>query len=179
MKDKLNGRFLFLIAMIVLAMITRAMTRGNMDLANFTPLGAMALFSGAYFQDKKMAFLVPMIAMLITDSFIGFHATMPFVYGAIALYTVLGRFSGQNEGKSILQPIGLSLIGAALFFIITNFGVWAVTDIYPKTAAGLTESYIQAIPFARNTFLGDLFYSSLFFGIFSIAQRLSPALKTA
>ncbi|QQG40792.1 MAG: hypothetical protein HYV37_00510 [Candidatus Levyibacteriota bacterium] len=128
--------------------------------ANFAPIGAMALFGGAYL-NKKYALAVPLLAMLVSDFFIGFHNTMGFVYASFLLIGILGLWLRRH--KNVRNVIGAAFVSSILFFLITNFGVWLVSNIYPKTAAGLIECYVVAIPFFRNTLLGDLFYVGLFF----------------
>jgi hypothetical protein len=170
-KEKLNSRLFLILGVVVIAMITRALTRNVEDLSNFTPLGAIFLFSGAYFSDKKFSFIVPMVAMFITDLFVGFHSTMPFVYGAFAISILIGfQLRNVKEPKAI-KIVGASLLGSVLFFLITNFGAWLAIDFYPKTIDGLSLAYVEGIPFFRNTIVGDLFYSSVFFGAFELAKR--------
>lgn len=149
---------------------------------NFTPIGAMALFGGACLRDKKLAFFLPMTALLLSDMLLeqlygtgrGFHATMLFVYGSMGLITLIGF---MLRGREKFTHIALaSLSGSVLFFAITNFGVWLVQNIYPKTSAGLAECYVAAIPFFGGTFLGDLFYNLVFFGGFALAGKMIPGL---
>jgi len=66
-----------------------------------------------------------------------------------------------------------------LFFVLTNFGVWALGALYPKTLTGLTECYVVAIPFFRNALLSDLFYSALLFGGLALAEKQWPILGEA
>jgi hypothetical protein len=129
---------------------------------NFTPITAMALFGGACFTDKRLAFLVPLAALFLGDFVIGFHTGMPFVYGSFVLIVCLG-FQLRN-GKSAARIVGASVISALLFFILTNLGVWAVDNLYPRTTGGLVDCYIMAIPFFWNTLLSSLLYSALLFG---------------
>lgn len=178
-KEKLNSRLFLILGVVIIAMITRSFTRNVDDLANFTPLGAIFLFSGAYFSDKKLAFIVPMLAMFVTDLFVGFHSTMPFVYGAFALSILIGFQLREVQEHKAVKIIGASLLGSVLFFLITNFGAWLAIDFYPKTTEGLTLAYVEGIPFFRNTVMGDLFYSGLFFGAFELAKRYYFKLKLA
>lgn len=137
--------------------------------ANVAPIAAMALFGGVYL-DKKYALIVPLIALFISDIFIGFHDTMVFVYGSFLLTGVIGIWLRQR--KSFLSIFLGALTSSILFFLITNFGVWLVGTMYPKNANGLLESYILALPFFRNTILGDLFYTGLFVGGYELALAL-------
>lgn len=135
--------------------------------ANFAPISALALFSGAYLS-KKNALIIPLIAMFISDIFLGFHTTMPFVYLSFILIALLGQT--QSNKIKFTNILALSLSGSLLFFIITNFGVWATTHIYGHTLQGLIDCYTLAIPFYRNTLLGDLVYTGAFFGLYEFAK---------
>jgi hypothetical protein len=73
--------------------------------------------------------------------------------------------------------IGYSLVGSVLFFLITNFGVWLGSSMYPQTGAGLIATYVAGIPFFQNTVLGTLFYSSVMFGSFAYLRQRNPALS--
>ena len=127
---------------------------------NFAPIAAMALFGGAYL-DKKYALIVPILAMIISDFFIGFHNTILFVYGSFLLTGVIGVWLRKRRNTKTI--FAAALASSLLFFIITNFGVWLTGNLYPKTFTGLLECYIAAIPFFRNTIVGDLFYTGVFF----------------
>jgi len=141
---------------------------------NFTPIFAMALFGGAYLSNKKMAFIFPLAAMLISDLFIGFHSLMLVVYGSIALITALGFLLKNRVRPSTV--IGASLLGSLIFYLISNFAVWAMFDTYPHTIAGLGTSYVAAIPFIKNSLISGLFYSALMFSSFELAKRKFPVL---
>lgn len=132
---------------------------------NFTPIAAIALFGGTYF-DKKYALMVPLFAMLISDFFLGLHQTMLFVYGSFLLTGLIGLWLKKH--KSLKNILLATISSSILFFLITNFGVWLVWDFYPKNPTGLLQSYFLALPFFRNTLLGDLFYTGLFFGSYEL-----------
>ncbi len=134
--------------------------------ANVAPIAALALFSGATLA-KKYAFAVPLAAMIISDVFLGFHATIPYTWGSFALIGVLGW--QLQRRRTIARVGGMALAGSVLFYVATNFGVWASTSLYPKTAEGLVACFIAALPFFRNTIAGDLFYTAVFFGLYELA----------
>lgn len=136
---------------------------------NFAPITAMALFGGAYI-NKKYALVVPLIAMIISDFFLGFHQVIPFVYGSFLLTGIIGLW--LKEHKNLKNVILAILSSSLLFFLITNFGVWLIWDFYPKDLSGLIQSYTLAIPFFRNTMLGDLFYTGLFFGSYELIMHI-------
>lgn len=142
--------------------------------ANFAPIAGMALFGGAYLP-KKFAFLLPLAAMFISDIFLGFHSAMPWVYASFILTALIGIFLKNH--KSYLNVFISSLSSSLLFYFLTNFGVWASGAMYPHTFSGLLNCYYMAIPFFRNTLLGDLFYSGIFFGGYALltGSRLSSS----
>ena len=142
---------------------------------NFAPITAVALFGGSYFNDKRLAFAVPLTAMFLSDLIIGLHALMLVVYVCFGFIVLIG-FQIRNR-RSVLR-IGVAVLsGSVIFFIVTNFGVWLVGSFYPKTITGLFECYAAAIPFFHNSIIGDLVYSTLLFGGFELAQRYASILK--
>jgi hypothetical protein len=144
---------------------------------NLTPIAAMALFGGATLADKRVAFLVPLVALCLTDIFLGFSWLTPVVYGSFALSVCLGFWlRGRRSAGRIAAA---TLCGSMLFFILTNLGFWALTPFYAKTLSGLSECYIAALPFFRNTFAGDFLCSGLLFGGLAMAERRWPALAEA
>ena len=168
-KEIFSSRFFVLCGMILLAALTRLLPH----YPNFTAVGAIALFGGAYFNDRRLAFVVPVAAMFLTDLIIGLHATMLTVYISIILTVVIGMTLKQrkNAGTIALGAISASV----MFFIITNFGMWLSGTMYPMNAAGLAECYIAAIPFYQYTALGDLFYSAILFGAFELVRVKFPS----
>ncbi len=137
---------------------------------NVSPVAAMALFSGAYFADKRMAFLLPFLALMISDLIIGFHDTMLFVYGGFALTVALGIWM---QKKITVSRVAASTVAASLlFFLMTNFGAWMMhSGVYPMTATGLMQAYVAGIPFLQNSLLGNLAFAGLLFGGFALLQR--------
>lgn len=130
---------------------------------NFAPIGAIAIFGGIYLP-KRWAILAPLAAMFVSDIFIGFYAwqIMASVYLSFALTGVIGLIVKQK--KTLARVVGGTLLGSILFFLITNIAVWAFGAMYPQNLAGLMESYTMAIPFFRNSLLGDLFYVGILVG---------------
>jgi len=141
---------------------------------NFTPVGALALFSGAMIRDRRLAFLSAMLAMLAGDLFLGFNKLSPLVYGSFAISVLIGRL--LKERRTVPRIAGATFLGSLVFFLVTNFGVWAFLDSYPRTPAGLLACYLNGLPFFGNTLAGDAVYATLFFGTFALAERLLPAL---
>ncbi len=142
---------------------------------NFAPITAIALFGGAHFRNKVFAFLVPMSAMLLSDTLLGFHNEMPGVYLSFGLIVLIGRWVRKNQTA---LRIGEATVGSSfLFFVLTNLWVWIVTPQYAKTIAGLTACYTMALPFFHNTLAGDLLYSTVLFGGFALVERMIPILR--
>jgi len=136
---------------------------------NFTPIAAIALFGGVYFS-KKIALILPVAAMLISDIFIGFYEPklMIAVYGSFILSVVLGFWLKKH--KSWYAIGGGAILSSTLFFLVTNFAVWAFAPWYAKNLSGIIQCYVMALPFFRNTLLGDLFYASVFFGAYELIE---------
>lgn len=134
-------------------------------LPNFTPIATIALFSGVYLS-RKIALFLPTIAMLISDFFIGFYSPllMAFVYLSFLISVFLG-FSLKNN-KKWYTVLEYSLLGSIIFYLLTNFAVWAFTNWYPRNFVGLIQCYFMALPFFKNTLFGNLFYTSLLFGVY-------------
>ena len=154
---------------------------------NFTPIGAIALFGGAQFSRKYLAFLVPLAAMLISDLLLGFHGTMWAVYLAFILTVAIGM--GFLRKITAGRVFGSALVSSVLFFLITNFAVWyGSSGFYPQTLAGLGACYAAGLQFYQQTFfgnlflntiMGDLFFSGLLFGSYELIKRRVPALSVA
>ena len=127
---------------------------------NFTPILATAIYTPYMVNDKWIAVLIPLSAMFIADIIIGFHPYMLWVYGAIGLSTLISSWS-MRFNKKYIQLGVMAILSSILFFIITNFAVWAIWDYYPKTIDGLIICYIKAIPFFQNTLLGTIIYTAI------------------
>ena len=154
----LSKKQFVIIAFMLVAVLFRLLPH----LPNFTPITAIAIFGGLYFTNKTMAYLVPLFIMVMSDLFLGFHTISIFVYAAF----ILVSFIGTRTKKPSVFTILLSSIS---FFIVTNFGVWLIG--YPKTWTGLVECYTLAIPFFRNSLLGDFFYSGVMILGFNYVQK--------
>ena len=137
---------------ITLIILVSALTRLVPHLPNFTPITAIALFGGVYFTNKITAYALPLVIMVLSDFILGFSSITIFVYLAFIVVSFIG-----TQQKKV--SIGSVLLGGLSFFVITNFGVWLLG--YPKTWTGLVECYTLALPFFRNSILGDLFYSGV------------------
>ena len=130
---------------------------------NFTPIIAVALISGYFFKNINLSLLILLVAMLLSDLFIGFYENMIFVYASLLLIIfVFHKISKKINFKNLFI---YCFAGSLIFFIVSNFGVWVlgspgVLDVaYERNLSGLTECYILAIPFFGNTFLSTLIFS--------------------
>lgn len=167
----MNPRLATLLLIILVAALFRIMPHPH----NVTPIAAMALFAGAYLPSKRLALIVPLLAMLLSDLFLGLHVTMLYVYAGIALTVVIGF--GLRQRPRVMPAIMASLIASSLFFLLTNFGAWATSGVYPQTIEGLSMAYTAGIPFFRNSLLGDLFFTAVLFGGFQALEGMSPSLR--
>ena len=173
---------LVLAALIFIAALSRVLPHPP----NFSPIEAVALFGGAYFAKRHWALLVPLAAMFLSDMVLGLlrgglyleyfaSAGYLLVYACILLSTLLGF--GLRGKVSASRVLGYSLAGSMLFFLVTNFGVWLSSPMYPQNAAGLLAAYVAGVPFFQWTVLGTLFYSALLFGGFELLRKRVPALR--
>lgn len=168
-----------------LLIVAAAFTRLFPHPPNFTALGAMAIFGGSVIKDKKLAFMLPLSALFLSDvclqlftSTKGFYgATQFFVYASFLIITALASLM---QKRSIANIALAAIWSSAIFFIISNLGVWASSNFYPKSFAGLAACYAAAIPFYKNEFFGNFilnsiistaFYSILMFAAYSIVER--------
>jgi len=166
-----HSRLVALLTAIVVAAALRLVPHPP----NFTPIGAMALFSGAYLGRKALAFAAPLGALLLSDLVLGFYHGQATVYFSVALIVMLGMVALSRV--SPLRVAGAAVLSSVLFFLITNLGMWLFSGFYPRTMLGLEACYVAAIPFFQNTIAGDLFYATLLFGGFRVAELMVPRLS--
>ncbi len=184
MSGRINLRFATLSAMILLAAFSRVMPH----MPNFSPLGAIGLFGAAYFAHRWQAFLVPIAATWLSDLFINnviyaryypeftwFYSGFYWQYGGYLLIVLAGILIFRRV--SMQRVFAGALCSSAIFFLVSNFGVWVGGTMYPQTIEGLTACYAAGVPFLKGTLLGDLFYTGALFGTFALAQRRFPALR--
>lgn len=151
---------------------------------NFSPVGALALFCGAQISNRKLAFLLPMGALILCDLISeivlagsGFYHGMAFVYLSFFAVIAIGQFIKRR--KNVKNVLFASLAASVIFFIVSNFGIWLNSPFYTQDFAGLALNYTGAIPFFRNTLLSDLLFNALFFGAFYLSSRKLGITKTA
>ena len=165
-KPTISSGLWFCFLLIILAAMSRLVPHPP----NFTPIGALGLFAGAYISMRRY-WLVPLAALLISDILIGFYhpVTMVSVYLAFIICTVIGR-KVLLEHHSIFRVGAITLSASVIFFVLSNFGDWLSGFNYPVTWEGLVTCYVMAIPFFGNTVMGDLFYVALLFGIYEAVR---------
>ncbi|HEX3422013.1 MAG TPA: DUF6580 family putative transport protein [Sphingomicrobium sp.] len=166
-----HGRLAALLSAILVAAALRLVPHPP----NFSPIDAMALFSGAFFGRRSIAFVAPLAALLLSDAVLGFYHGVATVYATVALIVVIGWWLSSR--RTPLRIAVAAVASSVTFFVITNFGMWLFSGFYPVTFAGLVSCYTAAVPFFQNTVAGDLFYAVLLFGGFRIAELLIPQLR--
>lgn len=185
MSRTLSMRTNIIIAMVLLAAFSRLLPH----LPNFTAIGAMALFAGA-FLPGRIAWLVPIIAMFISDLVINnviyaefydqFVWTTPAVGWSMLAIALIALLGSQLFTKvSIVRVVVGSFSASLIFFLVSNIGPWLTLDIYPNTLAGLGMAYIAAIPFFGHTIAGDLFFCFILFGGFALMSNRWRSLNTS
>ena len=136
---------------------------------NFTPILGMAVFSGAIISKRFFAYLVPLLAMLLSDLYLGFHAGMPIVYFSLAVCVLIGTFIESRV--SIINSLLSISLGVLVFFLITNFMVWYGSGMYEYSISGLITCYFMALPFVQNTFISSILYGMGAFLIYDIINK--------
>ncbi len=165
------ARNIFTFSLILAAALSRLLPHP----LNFAPISALALFGGVYL-DKKHTFIVPLAAMLVSDYFLGFYSGMVWVYGSFALIGCIGLWLRNHRGVG--TTAAATLTSSIVFFIVTNFGVWISRQVsYTNDLAGLLLCYEAAIPFFKNTLLGDAAYVTAMFGAYELMKKAYPSLN--
>src|ERR1700674_5584696 len=143
---------------------------------NFAPIGALALFGGAYFSSKREALAIPLLSLIVGDVFTGFPQLIPFIYASFLVSVAIGFWLRRK--RSAPRIAAATFAGAVQFFLVSNFGMWASSiGSFPKTAGGLAACYVAGIPLFWNTLAGDAFYAALLFGGMALAERRFPVLR--
>lgn len=137
---------------------------------NFTPVGGVGLFAGAYCK-PKYAWHVPILVLLISDLFLGFYnpVVLAGVYLGFAVAPFIGRWLLARR-RSVVRVGAAVWISATIFFLVSNFGVWLAS--YPLTLSGFIECYTLALPFYGTALIGDALYATALFGGYETFLRL-------
>lgn len=191
-QQKVQPSFILLLLFISTVALLRVPNAAQYSwLANFTPIGAMSLFGGAYFKSPAKAFLFPLLTLFISDLIIcnlvfdgkyGFiYNGWYVVYGIFLLIVLVGRILLQKV--NFTRIIGSAVLAALLHWFIADGAVWlgAGTDLrtmtpLSKDVAGLVQCYTQGFPFMKNFLLGTVAYSLLLFGLFEWIKASRPHL---
>jgi hypothetical protein len=180
--QKINTRTIVLILMIVAAAAMRFVSyKFPYVLSNFTPVGAIALFGGAYFTDKWKAYLVPLLTLFVSDVLLNHFYSGKWVIIDTTSFTVyicfaLIVFVGSLIKKAnVLNVFLASLVAVVLHWLLTDL---PIGNLYPRTFAGYIESLTAAIPFEKNMLLGDILFCAILFGGFELAKSRFTSLRT-
>ncbi|MGB1206253.1 MAG: DUF6580 family putative transport protein [Chitinophagales bacterium] len=180
MKNKtINSTSKLVIAMLVITAIVSLFIRLMPHIPNFTPIGAMCLFAGAYVSQRKLAIFLPLLALFISDlvlhvsylqgfqEFPGFYESIYINYIAFACMVLMASFGLKNKANWFKIPM-TTFAASIAFFLVSNLGVWLTSTVMymPKSLATLVECYVAAIPFFWTTLAADLCYTTVLFGAF-------------
>jgi uncharacterized membrane protein len=160
----MNSKFIYISLLIFISALSRLLPHPP----DFTPLIAISIFAGATLFSKKESILIPIIAMFISDIFIGFHSLIPVVYGTMALISIISFYTLKQ--RSILKITAVGLGSGILFFLTTNLAVFLTSGMYEKSVQGFIECFTLAIPFFRNSLAGIAVYASLLFSILYLIE---------
>jgi hypothetical protein len=174
----MNKRQMTLTGIVLLAAMTRLIPHPP----NVTPVAAMALFGGAFLASRRLAYFLPLAAMLLSDVVLGVTLygkavffSQPVVYACLLATVAMGKLI--RDRRSPLHVGVVTLASSVLFFVVTNFSVWASGHRYPKTLAGLESCYVAAIPFFRNSLTGDMAFVAVLFGGFALLETYAVSLR--
>jgi hypothetical protein len=181
---KLNSQFFLVLATLVAVIALRLVPH----LPNFSPLCAIALFGAAHFRNRWLAYTLPLVAIVISDVLVNnilyaqyfngftlFYEGCWWQYAAYAVI-VLGATAWFQRGISAVTVLGGAFGASLIFFLLSNFGVWAGSAMYPQNAAGLMACYAAGLPFLQTTLASDVLFSGVLFGVFALVERLSQRL---
>jgi uncharacterized membrane protein len=174
-KSKMNKRDITVAAVLIfLGFLGRILPHPS----NFTPIVAIGLFSGFYFSLKFSKFLIPLLSMFLSDMIIGFYDGIWLNYISIIASIYIGTRIPVHKLK-----ISFTLLAACAsslsFFVLSNFGVWLTSGMYPHTLEGLLECYVLAIPFYQNSLAGDCIYSLILFGMYQLYLKPKESMKVS
>ena len=177
-------RTFILLSIIMIAAIARLFPHPW----NCTPIAAMALFGGVYFKDKRTAFIIPLLALIVSDVLTMLFINNKFTTLSQSLFSLMElsiilTFSFTvllgiliRKKTNVITVAGVSIISSTLFFLVTNFVCWPGSTVYPQTMQGLLTCYDAGLVFYRNNLIGDLVYSGLMFGSYYLIRLKFPVL---
>ena len=162
-----SNQFIFVSILIITTAFSNIILA---DIPNFSPIASVALFSGFYFTNKKIALIIPVACMFISDYFIGFHSYMWAVYLSFILIAILGVYMKKAQPKNIILN---ALLSSILFFLITNSAVWISGSYYTKDLPGLALCLTMGVPFFKYTLISSAVFSTILFGGLEIINKMS------
>tara|TARA_B110000881_G_C18463545_1_gene457467 strand:+ start:387 stop:911 length:525 start_codon:yes stop_codon:yes gene_type:complete len=160
------NKYILILSLIIATALSNILLS---NIPNFSPVASVALFSGFYLSNKKLAILIPVACMLISDYFIGFHSLMWAVYLSFAFTVVMGIKMKTSSSKKVIIN---SVLSSLIFFFITNSAVWLTGNFYSSDLSGLGLCLTMGIPFFKYTLLSSIVFSTILFGGFQILNQL-------
>ena len=160
------NKYILILSLIIATALSNILLS---NIPNFSPVASVALFSGFYLSNKKLALLIPVACMLISDYFIGFHSLMWAVYLSFAFTVVIGIKMKTSSSKKVIIN---SVLSSLIFFFITNSAVWLTGNFYSSDLSGLGLCLTMGIPFFKYTLLSSIVFSTILFGGFQILNQL-------
>ena len=160
------NKYILILSLIIATALSNVLLS---NIPNFSPVASVALFSGFYLSNKKLALLIPVACMLISDYFIGFHSLMWAVYLSFAFTVVMGIKMKTSSSKKVIIN---SVLSSLIFFFITNSAVWLTGNFYSSDLSGLGLCLTMGIPFFKYTLLSSIVFSTILFGGFQILNQL-------
>ena len=161
-----SNKYILIISLIIVAALSNILLT---SIPNFSPIASVALFSGFYLSNKKLALLIPIACMLVSDYFVGFHSLMLAVYLSFALTVLMGIKMKTSSGKNVIIN---SVLSSVVFFLVTNSAVWLMGCFYTSDLSGLALCLSMGIPFFKYTLLSSIVFSTVLFGGFQILNQL-------
>ncbi|WP_341839642.1 DUF6580 family putative transport protein [Chitinophaga caseinilytica] len=181
-KESLSNAIL--VASLIFVTVLCRLATNYFEIYNFTAMGAGALFAGVILKDKKYAYAVPLISLLLTDLFFYFFTDIQGIYGGEMLFVYAGHmlvtFIGTRIRKVTTGRVFLGAVASGLvFYLMSNMGTFIFRDLYPHTLSGLITCYWSAIPFYKqdvfgsfflNTIMGNVFYTAILFSAYAVLK---------
>ena len=189
MKQHKDKSIVVAVALVFVGAFTRLLDH----LPNFSPMEAIALFGGAYLTSKLAAYLVPLVAIFLSDLVLNNTIMRPFfsdkeglvIFDGYMIYNIIGMVAIVAIARVLLKKVsagkvlGGSLIASSVFFVVTNIGSWLSLPIYSKDVSGLVTAMTAGIPFFNTSWISTLLFSCVLFGTFELYTRFQSSLIPA
>jgi hypothetical protein len=175
---------------VLIATLSKILFAPRLEFAGFSPIIAVALFAGMMIKEKKLSFLLPLLALVISDSLIqafylagwfqfgGFYHFQWVNYSLLLLSTLIGW---EMKGKNYSRILTGSVIASTLFFLLSNIAVWAAHEGYqhPMTLGGLIACLGDGLPFYKNSLIATLLYVPVLIATYNYLLKKSFSFKLA